>query len=115
MNPFQSIPDSVRRRLYLTYGVAGLTLGSVTAYTTAVGTDTPRWVGGASAVLVVIGTALGFTAASNVTPQVTVAADPPAKVTVEPIVSSGGVEYVESSDTKTDAAYYDAKHDKDAP
>ena len=54
MNPFQSIPDNVRRRLYLTYGVAGLTLGSVTAYTTAVGTDTPRWVGGASAVLVVI-------------------------------------------------------------
>ena len=42
------------------------------------------------------------------------AADPPTKVTVEPldpIVSSEGVTY--SSDTKADAAYYDAKHDID--
>jgi hypothetical protein len=53
-------------------------------------------------------------AASNVVPQVTVAAEPPRKVTVEPldpIVSSEGVTY--SSDTKADAAYYDAKHDRE--
>jgi hypothetical protein len=43
-----------------------------------------------------------------------VAADPPAKVTPEPldpIVSSEGVDL--PSDTKADAADYDAKHDID--
>ena len=61
-----------------------------------------------------LGTALGLTAAANVVPQVTVAADPPTKVTVEPldpIVSSEGITY--PSDTKADAAYYDAKHDRE--
>ena len=105
MNPLTAIPDSARRWLYLAYAV----LGPVLLWTKARGwtgqTEIDLWVG--------LGTALGLTAASNITPQVTVAADPPAKVTVEPIVSSGGVEYVESSDTKADAAYYDAKHDVD--
>ena len=44
------------------------------------------------------------------------AADPPTKVTVEPldpIVSSEGVTYPQSSDTKADSAHYDAKHDVD--
>lgn len=48
-------------------------------------------------------------------PQVTVAAEPPTKVTVEPlnpIVSSEGVTYPQSSDTKADAADYDPRHDK---
>lgn len=61
-----------------------------------------------------LGTALGLTAAANVVPQVTVAADPPTKVTVEPldpIVSSEGITY--PSDTKADAAPYDAKHDRE--
>jgi hypothetical protein len=51
-----------------------------------------------------------LTAAANVVPQVTVAAEPPSKVTVEPlnpIVSSEGVTYPQSSDTKADAADYD--------
>ena len=105
MNPLTAIPDSARRWLYLAYAV----LGPVLLWTKARGwtgqTEIDLWVG--------LGTALGLTAASNVTSQVTVAAEPPAKVTVEPIVSSGGVEYVESSDTKADAAFYDAKHDRD--
>jgi hypothetical protein len=45
-----------------------------------------------------------------------VAADPPRKVTPEPldpIVSSEGVTYPQSSDTKSDAADYDPKHDRD--
>ena len=105
MNPLTAIPDSARRWLYLAYAV----LGPVLLWTKARGwtgqTEIDLWVG--------LGTALGLTAASNITSQVTVAADPPAKVTVEPIVSSGGVEYVESSDTKADAAFYDARHDRD--
>lgn len=105
MNPLTAIPDSARRWLYLAYAV----LGPVLLWTKARGwtgqTEIDLWVG--------LGTALGLTAASNITPQVTVAADPPAKVTVEPIVSSGGVEYVESSDTKADSAHYDARHDVD--
>jgi hypothetical protein len=70
-------------------------------------TEIDLWIG--------LGTALGLTAAANVVPQVTVAAEPPSKVTVEPlnpIVSSEGVTYPQSSDTKADAADYDARHDK---
>ena len=106
MNPLTAIPDGARRWLYLAYAV----LGPVLLWTKARGwtgqTEIDLWVG--------LGTALGLTAASNITPQVSVAADPPAKVTPEPldpIVSSEGVTY--PSDTKADAAHYDAKHDVD--
>ena len=106
MNPLTAIPEGVRRWLYVVYAV----LGPVLLWTKAHGwtgqTEIDLWVG--------LGTALGLTAAANVVSQVTVAADPPSKVTVEsldPIVSSEGVTY--SSDTKADAAYYDAKHDRD--
>ena len=106
MNPLTAIPDSARRWLYLAYAV----LGPVLLWTKAHGwtgqTEIDLWIG--------LGTALGLTAAANVVSQVTVAADPPAKVTVEPldpIVSSEGVDF--SSDTKADAAHYDPKHDID--
>ena len=106
MNPLTAIPDSARRWLYLAYAV----LGPVLLWTTARGwtgqTEIDLWVG--------LGTALGLTAAANVVSQVTVAAEPPAKVTPEPldpIVSSEGITY--PSDTKADAAHYDAKHDVD--
>ena len=66
MNPFQTIPAEARKWLYLLYGIVGLVLGCVAAYCAAVGTVAPEWVGGASAVLVVVGSAFGFTAASNV-------------------------------------------------
>ena len=106
MNPLTAIPESVRRWLYLAYAV----LGPVLLWTKACGwtgqTEIDLWVG--------LGTALGLTAAANVVPQVTVAADPPTKVTVEsldPIVSSEGITY--PSDTKAADAYYDAKHDVD--
>ena len=66
MNPFQTIPAEARKWLYLAYGLVGLILGCVAAYCAAVGTVAPEWVGGASAVLVVVGSAFGFTAASNV-------------------------------------------------
>ena len=108
MNPLTAIPEGVRRWLYVVYAV----LGPVLLWTKAHGwtgqTEIDLWVG--------LGTALGLTAAANVVPPVTVAADPPTKVTVEPldpIVSSEGVTYPQSSDTKADAAYYDAKHDRD--
>ena len=106
MNPLTAIPESVRRWLYVVYAV----LGPVLLWTKAHGwtgqTEIDLWVG--------LGTALGLTAAANVVPQVTVAADPPSKVTVEPldpIVSSEGVDF--PSDTKAAAAYYDPKHDRD--
>ena len=106
MNLLTAIPKNVRRWLYVIYAV----LGPVLLWTKAHGwtgqTEIDLWIG--------LGTALGLTAAANVVPQVTVAADPPSKVTVEqldPIVSSEGVTY--SSDTKADAAFYDAKHDVD--
>ena len=108
MNPLTAISDSARRWLYLAYAV----LGPVLLWTKAHGwtgqTEIDLWIG--------LGTALGLTAASNITSQVTVATDPPAKVTVEPldpIVSSEGVTYPQSSDTKSDSAHYDAKHDRD--
>lgn len=108
MNPLARIPEPVRLVAYLVYAA----LGPILLWTKAHGwtgqTEIDLWVG--------LGTALGLTAAANVVPQVTVAADPPAKVTVEPldpIVSSEGVTYPQSSDTKADAAYYDAKHDRD--
>lgn len=66
MNPFTAIPPKVRQWLYLAYGVVGLVFASVITYTTAVGDAVPEWVAGSSAVLVVVGTALGFTAASNI-------------------------------------------------
>lgn len=66
MNPFTTIPADVRKWLYLAYGTAGLVFASIVTYATAVGESIPDWVTGASAVLVVVGTALGFTAASNI-------------------------------------------------
>ena len=106
MNPLTAIPDGARRWLYVIYAV----LGPVLLWTKAHGwtgqTEVDLWIG--------LGTALGLTAAANVVPQVTVAAEPPTKVTVEPldpIVSSEGITY--PSDTKAAAADYDAKHDVD--
>ena len=106
MNPLTAIPKNVRRWLYVIYAVAGPVLLWTKAHGWTGQTEVDLWIG--------LGTALGLTAAANVVPQVTVAAEPPTKVTVEPldpIVSSEGVTY--SSDTKADAAYYDAKHDVD--
>ena len=106
MNPLTAIPESVRRWLYVDYAVAGPVLLWTKAHGWTGQTEIDLWVG--------LGTALGLTAAANVVPQVTVAADPPTKVTVEPldpIVSSEGVDF--SSDTKADAADYDPKHDRD--
>ena len=114
MNPFTLVSARVRLWLYGVAGFSGLGLGAVTAYCEAVGTPRPTWVVGASAALAVLAAPLFAMAASNVTSQVTVAADPPSKVTVEPldpIVSSEGVTYPQSSDTKADAAEYDPKHD----
>ena len=106
MNPLTAIPKNVRRWLYVIYAVAGPVLLWTKAHGWTGQTEVDLWIG--------LGTALGLTAAANVVPQVTVAAEPPTKVTVEPldpIVSSEGVTY--SSDTKADAAYYDAKHDRE--
>jgi hypothetical protein len=106
VNLLTAIPKSVRRWLYVIYAVAGPVL-PVDQGSRLDRPDRPTWIG--------LGTALGLTAAANVVPQVTVAAEPPSKVTVEPlnpIVSSEGVTYPQSSDTKADAADYDARHDK---
>lgn len=106
MNPLTAIPEGVRRWLYVIYAVAGPVLLWTKAHGWTGQTEIDLWIG--------LGSAFGFTAAANVVPQVTVAAEPPSKVTVEPldpIVSSEGVTY--SSDTKADAAYYDPKHDRD--
>ena len=108
MNPLTAIPKSVRRWLYVIYAVTGPVLLWTKAHGWTGQTEIDLWIG--------LGTALGLTAAANVVPQVTVAAEPPTKVTVEPlnpIVSSEGVTYPQSSDTKAAAADYDAKHDRD--
>ena len=107
VNLLTAIPKSVRLGLYVVYAVAGPVLLWTKAHGWTGQTEIDLWVG--------LGTALGLTAAANVVPQVTVAADPPAKVAVEPldpIVSSEGVTYPQSSDTKADAADYDPRHDK---
>ena len=107
MNLLTAIPKSVRRWLYVIYAVAGPVLLWTKAHGWTGQTEIDLWIG--------LGSALGLTAAANVVPQVTVAADPPTKVTVEPlnpIVSSEGVTYPQSSDTKADAADYDPRHDK---
>ena len=109
MNLLTAIPKNVRLWLYVIYAVSGPVLLWTKAHGWTGQTEIDLWVG--------LGTALGLTAAANVVPQVTVAADPPTKVPVEPlgdpIVSSEGVEYPQSSDTKADAADYDPKHDRD--
>ena len=98
------IPEKVRLVVYLAYAV----LGPVLIYTEARG-----WTGAAEYALYVgVGTAVGLTAASNLTPSVHVAPDSPAVVTVEtvepvdPIVSSEGVRF------DGFGAPYDAKHDR---
>jgi hypothetical protein len=72
-NPLQSIPPRVRQALYVLYGLAGLALAIL-----------PVWdveVDKLATTLVIIGTAFGFTAASNVPSYVDVVegdAEPPA-------------------------------------
>ncbi len=117
MNPFTAIPAHVRRWLYLAWGVAGLTVGSVTAYTAATPADESLpWLGGVGAALVVIGTGLGFTAAANTVESTAVkdpesptgevageASDLPTGTPTEPTTAAeptGDVEYV-----------YDPRHD----
>ncbi len=106
MNLLTAIPKNVRLWLYVIYAVAGPVLLWTKAHGWTGQTEIDLWVG--------LGTALGLTAAANVVPQqVTVVADPPRRVTVEPldpIVSSEGVDF--PSDTKA-ADHYDAKHDVD--
>ena len=69
MNPFQAIPATVRKWLYLAFGVAGLVPTSVSTYAVATGGDIPTWCIGVAAVLGVLAPALGFTAGANVTPS----------------------------------------------
>jgi hypothetical protein len=108
VNPLTAIPKNVRLWLYVLYAVAGPVLLWTKAHAYWTGQpEVDLWIG--------LGTALGLTAAANVVPQqVTVVADPPRRVTVEPlgdpIVSSEGVDF--PSDTKA-ADHYDAKHDVD--
>ena len=68
MNLLTAIPEGVRRWLYVIYAV----LGPVLLWTKAHGwtgqTEIDLWIG--------LGSAFGFTAAANVVPQVTVAAEP---------------------------------------
>jgi len=107
VNPLTAIPKSVRRWLYVIYAVAGPVLLWTKAHGWTGQTEIDLWIG--------LGSAFGFTAAANVVSQVTATADPPRKATVgplNPIVSSEGVTYPQSSDTKADAADYDARHDK---
>jgi hypothetical protein len=84
----------------------------VATYCTATGAGIPSWVIGASAALGVLSSALGFTAASNVSPQVT--SGEAVTVTTEPTIIPGTTlpETIYSSDLKADATYYDAKHDR---
>lgn len=79
-NPLQLIPASVRRWLYLAYGLAGLILGACQVadveHFGPIVTDT------ALEVLAYVGLALGFTAASNVTETNTAVIEAPADVTI---------------------------------
>ena len=63
-NPFTQIPASVRKWLYLAYGVVGLVLGAlqVADVENVAGLSTDK----ALQVLAYVGLALGFTAASNI-------------------------------------------------
>ena len=103
MNPLARIPEPVRLVAYLVYAALGPILLWAKARGWVGQEEVDLWVG--------LGTALGLTAASNITSQVTIATEPPATVTVEPanpIVSSEGVTYDGHG-----APTYDAKHDRD--
>lgn len=82
MNPFQIIPPKVRTALYLVYGLVALATTAGAAYCGAIGEPVPGWLIGVGAALVPIGSAFGFTAASNVTQAQTVALTAPATVEV---------------------------------
>lgn len=75
MNPFQAIPATVRKWLYLAYGVAGLVPTSTAAYYVAVGESVPRWTVGVAAALGALVPLFGATAGANVEDPAKSAAD----------------------------------------
>ena len=88
-NPLQQIPASVRRWLYLAWGVVGLVLGACqVADVEALG---PVAVDTALEVLAYVGLALGFTAAANVTETNTATVTAPAEVAITTEDTPAGV------------------------
>lgn len=64
MNMLENIPPNVRTGLYWTSFIVGIALGAtLVAYQ---GSEVPRWLEIASNVYAFVGSALGITAASNV-------------------------------------------------
>jgi hypothetical protein len=69
MSPLTDIlPAGVRRVLYAVYALAGLCFGAIQVGYSAGSLDQPVWLIVAWAVFGFVGTALGLTAASNITP-----------------------------------------------
>lgn len=79
-NPFTQIPATVRKWIYLAYGIVGLFLGGCQVIDVSTLGDFP--VIKALALLAYVGTALGFTAASNVTQTNTAVVEAPADVEI---------------------------------
>ena len=68
MNAFTQIPDRARKVLYLVFSFINLGILSVGAWAAAMQITVPHWTSGVAAVLATLGTAFGWTAASNITP-----------------------------------------------
>lgn len=68
------LPAKVRKVLYAVYAFLGLGLTASAAGYLAAASELPVWLVVATAVYGVLGTGLGFTAAANTTPRVTVIA-----------------------------------------
>ena len=66
-NPLTDIiPAAVRRPLYVTYALTGLSLGAVQVGFSSAGEGQPVWLTVALSVYAFIGTGFGFTASANV-------------------------------------------------
>ena len=84
-NPFTAVPASVRKWLYLAYGVATLVVSSVAAYSGALAQPVPSWAVGLGGALVPVGVAFAAMAGSNVSPEPnTAVVEAPADVSIVP-------------------------------
>lgn len=65
MNLLTDIPPHIRKRMYFVYGIAGVVIGATQVGYASASAGQPTWLNVTLAVFGFLGTAFGFTAASN--------------------------------------------------